>query len=216
MEGEFITIAKVVKTQGRRGEVAVQMFSDFPERFQDRRRVFALDEKNQRRELQIEDFWSHKDLMILKFAGVDSISDAEALLKDEIQVPAAERTKLEEGWYVSDLVGCIVFDQGREIGKDASRRLGSAGRRAFSRGDLHAAENLLRRAIALVVEDDPLLLTMLPVFSEVLLQLGRFADARAFADQAFARAEKESNRRVMASAEIVRMLIRLQSGEPPG
>jgi class 3 adenylate cyclase/tetratricopeptide (TPR) repeat protein len=105
-------------------------------------------------------------------------------------------------------------EQGREIGKDASRRLGSAGRRAFSRGDLHAAENLLRRAIALVVEDDPLLLTMLPVFSEVLLQLGRFADARAFADQAFARAEKESNRRVMASAEIVRMLIRLQSGEP--
>ena len=125
MEGEFITIAKVVKTQGRRGEVAVQMFSDFPERFEDRRRVFALDLKSERRELLIEDFWSHKDYIILKFAGVDSISDAEVLLKNEIQVPAAERTKLDEGWYVSDLVGCVVFDQGREIGKVADVEFGA-------------------------------------------------------------------------------------------
>jgi 16S rRNA processing protein RimM len=125
VEGEFITIARVVKTQGRRGEVAVVMFTDFPERFEDRRRVFALDEKNQRRELQIEDFWSHKDLMILKFVGVDSISDAETLLKNEIQVPAGERTKLDEGWYVSDLVGCVVSDQGREIGKVADVEFGA-------------------------------------------------------------------------------------------
>ena len=60
---EFITIARVMKTQGRRGEVAVEMYSDFPERFEDRRRVFALDPKDQRRELQIEDFCSHKDYM---------------------------------------------------------------------------------------------------------------------------------------------------------
>jgi 16S rRNA processing protein RimM len=105
-----------MKTQGRRGEVAVEMFSDFPERFEDRRRVFALDEKDQRRELQIEDFWPHKDYMVLKFAGVDSINDAETLLKCEIQIPQAERTKLDEGWYVSDLVGCTVTDHGREVG----------------------------------------------------------------------------------------------------
>lgn len=115
-EGEFVTIARVVKAQGRRGEVAVEMFSDFPERFEDRRRVFALDQKDQRRELQVEDFWPHKDYMVLKFAGVDSISDAETLLKCEIQIPHAERTKLEEGWYVSELVGCKVSDHGREIG----------------------------------------------------------------------------------------------------
>lgn len=125
MADEFITIARVAKTQGRRGEVAVMMFSDFPERFEDRRRVYALDEKNQRHELQIEDFWSHKDYMVLKFAGVDSISEAETLLKNEIQIPAAERTKLDEGWYVSDLVGCVVFDQGREIGKVADVEFGA-------------------------------------------------------------------------------------------
>lgn len=114
-----------MKTQGRRGEVAVEMFSDFPERFEDRRRVFALDPKDQRRELQIEDFWPHKDYMVLKFAGVDSISDAETLLKCEIQVPKDERTKLDEGWYVSDLVGCTVTDHGREIGEVAEVEFGA-------------------------------------------------------------------------------------------
>ncbi len=120
-----MTIARVMKTQGRRGEVAVEMFSDFPERFEDRRRVFALDQKDQRRELQIEDFWPHKDYMVLKFAGVDSISDAETLLKCEIQVPKDERTQLYEGWYVSDLVGCMVTDHGREIGEVAEVEFGA-------------------------------------------------------------------------------------------
>jgi 16S rRNA processing protein RimM len=123
---EFITIARVVKTQGRRGEVATTMYSDFPERFEDRRRVFALDDKNQRRELQIEDFWPHKDYMVLKFAGVDSISDAETLLRCEIQVPKAERTALEEGaWYVSDLVGCVVTNGDRVIGTVADVEFGA-------------------------------------------------------------------------------------------
>jgi len=122
---EFVTIARVMKTQGRRGEVAVELFSDFPERFEDRRRVFALDPKGERRELQIEDFWPHKDYMVLKFAGVDSISDAETLLKCEIQIPKDERTKLDEGWYVSDLVGCIVTDHGREIGEVAEVEFGA-------------------------------------------------------------------------------------------
>ena len=122
---EFVTIARVVKTQGRRGEVGVEMHSDFPERFEDRRRVFAVNDKDERRELTIEDVWPHKDLMVLKFAGVDSISEAETLLKCELRVPLEERTKLEAGWYVSDLVGCVVFDQGREIGKVADVEFGA-------------------------------------------------------------------------------------------
>lgn len=116
-QGEFITIARVVKTQGRRGEVGVDLLTDFPERFEPGRRVFALRESGERRELLINDVWPHKGMLILKFQGVDSMTDAEALLRSEIQVPFSERKKLEEGtWYVSDLVGCVVTDNGREIG----------------------------------------------------------------------------------------------------
>jgi 16S rRNA processing protein RimM len=113
---EFITIARVVKTQGRRGEVGVDPLTDFPERFALGVRVYAL-VGDQRRELKIEDVWPHKGMLILKFVGVDTINDAEALLKSEIQVPLSERKQLEEGtWYVSDLVGCNVIDKGCEIG----------------------------------------------------------------------------------------------------
>jgi len=70
-----------------------------------------------RRELKIEELWPHKGYLVLKFEGIDSISEAETLLGSELQVPANERAQLEPGWsYISDLVGCSVLDGDREIG----------------------------------------------------------------------------------------------------
>jgi len=114
---DFITLARVVKTQGRHGEVATEVHSDVPDRFAAGMKLFALG-KDQRRELEVEDLWPHKGLLVLKFAGVDSMNDAEPLIGAELQVPKAERAKLEQGWtYVSDLIGCTVFDHGKEIGR---------------------------------------------------------------------------------------------------
>src|SRR5256885_17214504 len=80
-------------------------------------KILALTEDGSRRELQIDDVWPHKDWLVLKFAGVDSISDAEPLIRSELQVPIGERAELEPGTaYVSDLVGCALFDSGREVG----------------------------------------------------------------------------------------------------
>jgi 16S rRNA processing protein RimM len=56
--------------------------------------------------------------LVLKFTGIDSISDAEPLVGSDLQVPRSQRAQLASGWnYVSDLIGCVVFDSGREIGK---------------------------------------------------------------------------------------------------
>jgi 16S rRNA processing protein RimM len=111
-------LARVRKTQGRRGEVAVELHSDVPDRFQVGLKLFALAQDGSRRELRIEELWPHKGDLVLKFAGVDSISDAETLIGCELQVPRSERAQLEPGWsYVSDLIGCIILDAGREIGK---------------------------------------------------------------------------------------------------
>jgi len=117
--GEFITLARVVKTQGRHGEVAAEMHSDVPGRFAAGMKVFALPPLEQsRRELEVEDLWPHKGLVVLKFRGVASMNDAELLIGSELQVPSAERASLETGWtYVSDLIGCVVVDHGREIGR---------------------------------------------------------------------------------------------------
>jgi len=116
---EFVTIAKVTKTQGRIGEVAAALFTDFPERFADRKRLFAFDaDRGNRRELELDNHWFHKGGVVLKFSGVDSISQAEELVGCEIQIPRAERVRLEGGLvYVSDLTGCTVFAGGKEIGR---------------------------------------------------------------------------------------------------
>ncbi|MFZ0293065.1 MAG: ribosome maturation factor RimM [Candidatus Sulfotelmatobacter sp.] len=113
-------MARVVKTQGRRGEVAAEIFSQIPERFTVGMKLLALPRETevQRRELQVEELWPHKGLLVFKFAGVDSITEAETLVGCELQVPQSQRSALQAGWdYVSDLVGCVVLDRGREIGR---------------------------------------------------------------------------------------------------
>jgi class 3 adenylate cyclase/tetratricopeptide (TPR) repeat protein len=103
--------------------------------------------------------------------------------------------------------------KGREIGADGARRLASAGRRAFARGDAKAAGNLFQRAVALLPSDDPARLPLLPELGEVLLELGQFAEARTVVEEALATAKSVGNRRVEASALLARMLVRLHSGE---
>jgi 16S rRNA processing protein RimM len=116
----------VLRTQGRRGEVAAELHTGSRERFPSGSRVFALDEHNQRREFVVEDSWPHKGLVVLKFRGIESISQAETLVGCEIQVPRQERLPLPAGQvYVSDLVGCAVFDRGAEVGRIAEVQFGS-------------------------------------------------------------------------------------------
>ena len=102
------------------------MHSTRSDRFVEGMRLFASLGDNTRRELKVEELWPHKGMLVLKFAGVDSISDAETLVGSELQVPRDERAQLDAGWtYVSDLVGCAVFDGDREIGTINDVRFGA-------------------------------------------------------------------------------------------
>jgi 16S rRNA processing protein RimM len=135
-EAEFVTIARVAKTQGRHGEVAATLLTDFPELFETRKKLFALsgtDSTKQnataelfRRKLDLDEHWFHKGMVVLKFAGVDSISDAEMLVGSEIQIPRSERAALgSDEFYVSDLIGCTVTDSGQEVGRVRDVQFGS-------------------------------------------------------------------------------------------
>jgi len=97
--------------------------------------VFALGEDGMRRELHVESCWAHKERVVLKFSGTDSIDDAEALVGCEIQVPRAERRELEAGAaYVGDLVGCEVIVSGAAVDGDA-RAIGSVADVQFGAGE---------------------------------------------------------------------------------
>ena len=122
----FITLARVLKTQGRRGEVAIEVHTDVPDRFQPGMKLSALAADDTRCELEVEEIWPHKGVLVPKFVGVDSISDAEELVGCELQVPQAERASLEDGWsYISELVGCTVLDGDREVGTVADVQSGA-------------------------------------------------------------------------------------------
>lgn len=106
--------------------MAVEVHSDVPDRFTEGMRLWALAKDGSRSELQLEALWPHKEWLVLKFAGTDTISSAELLVGCELQVPSSERAQLEPGWtYVSDLVGSTLFDSGREVGKVKDVRFGA-------------------------------------------------------------------------------------------
>jgi 16S rRNA processing protein RimM len=114
---EYLTIARLRRPQGRRGELLAELFTDFPERFRDLKEVWLLDREGTRREAVIEGFWFHQGGVVLKFAGVDDIEAAKKLAGGEVQVSLAERMPLEgEARYWSDLEGCRVVEGGREMG----------------------------------------------------------------------------------------------------
>jgi 16S rRNA processing protein RimM len=116
----------VLGPQGRRGEVAAELHTSFPERFAARKELSGLAKDGSRRELQLEEHWFHKGHVVLKFAGVESINDAERLAGMELQIPAEQRAELEEGEaYVSDLVGCEVWNRGSLVGAVADVQFGA-------------------------------------------------------------------------------------------
>jgi class 3 adenylate cyclase/tetratricopeptide (TPR) repeat protein len=98
-------------------------------------------------------------------------------------------------------------DHGRELGLRAGTRLSSAGRRAFGRGDMPAAANLLRRAAGLFPEEDQRRLELLPSLGEAMMEIGEFAWGELFLNEAVERTENAETR-LLADAVLTRLVYR--------
>lgn len=111
---DFILLARLVRTQGRLGEMIADILTDFPERFSERVHVWLVspDPKTPAREANVERHWLHKGRIVLKFAGIDSISDASALRGWHVAIPRDARAPLsDDAVYVADIIGCHVIDE---------------------------------------------------------------------------------------------------------
>jgi 16S rRNA processing protein RimM len=114
--GSFVTIARIVKTHGVKGEVSADLLTDFPKRFSSLSRVRVFRGGEERWE-EIESHRFHKGRVILKFAGLDSPERARALAGFEVQIPEDQRVSLPRGsFYFSDLIGCQVSEHGKTVG----------------------------------------------------------------------------------------------------
>jgi 16S rRNA processing protein RimM len=108
-----LTLARILRPWGRRGEVAAEILTDFPKRLAALGEVSLADGRGAPRTATVVACRLHSGQAVFQFAGVSSIDDAEKLRGLEIQVPLSERVALPPGrYYISDLVGCTVWEEG--------------------------------------------------------------------------------------------------------
>jgi 16S rRNA processing protein RimM len=122
----WIVLAHLLRPQGRKGEVLAELFTDFPERFEDQRRVFLAapgfeGEEAEARPAEVVAFWlpvgKNEGRVVLQFAGINTISDAESIAGQDVLIPREERLPLDdESVYISELIGCSVYDGPLRVG----------------------------------------------------------------------------------------------------
>ncbi len=109
MREDLVVIARLAKPRGLRGELVGDLLTDFPERFDNLKRVTIVYSNGDAAEIEIEKFWFQKNRIVLKFAGFDSIEAAETLRGGDICVAETETVELETGEFFDwELQGCAV------------------------------------------------------------------------------------------------------------
>lgn len=111
-----VTLARILRPRGLRGEVAAEILTDFPERLPKLREVWLAGGRGAPRRVRVQRCWlspGRGGQAIFHFADIDTIEAADTLRGLEVQVPIEQRAQLEAGnYFVSDLVGCEVWEAG--------------------------------------------------------------------------------------------------------
>lgn len=115
---EFLEIGQIVNTFGIKGMVKVKPFTDDITRFDRLDKVYVESNKI-KKQYEIEEVKYHKDLVLIKFKGIDKVEDAEFLRNCYLKVDRKDEPELEEGtYYIVDLLGLDVYsDEGNLLGK---------------------------------------------------------------------------------------------------
>jgi len=116
LDPDWVTVAVLGRARGIRGELTAFALSK-PERYESLCEVYLFPEGSRQ---VIESSWFHDNRLILKFRGVDTMSDAERLAGNEVRVPRCERVALApDEYFASDLIGCEVIerDGGASLGR---------------------------------------------------------------------------------------------------
>lgn len=117
---KWVALARILRARGNKGEVAVELLTDFPQRLKELKEVYLGDGASDGerggapRRVGVREFWvdrNHAGQAVYWFEACASISDAEKLRGLDVLIPFEQRVVLPEGQYfVEDLVGCSVFE----------------------------------------------------------------------------------------------------------
>jgi len=192
----WTVLAHLLRPQGRKGELLAELFTDFPERFEGRRRVFLArpgfnGEQTEARSVEVVAFWlpvgKNEGRVVLQFSGTETISDAESIAGLDVLVPIEERLPLDdESVYISELIGCTVYNGPLAVGvvEDVQFAMtADGGRRVADTAPLLAVrsvegdEVLIPFAKAFLVSVDAKARRVEMTLPEGLIEVNRAADA---------------------------------------
>lgn len=113
----LLQVGVITTTHGIRGEVKVFPTTDDPKRFLDLKNVI-LDDGKTTLDLEIQNVKFFKNLVILKFKGIDNINDIEKCKKAGLYVTREDAVELEKDeYFIADLIGMdVISDEGEQLG----------------------------------------------------------------------------------------------------
>ncbi len=113
----YLRVGVITTTHGVRGEVKVFPTTDDPNRFKDLKKLY-LDTGKELLTLEIEGVKFFKQLVILKFKGIDNINEIEKYRGRDLLINREDAVKLEEGeYFIFDLIDSTVYtEDGKELG----------------------------------------------------------------------------------------------------
>jgi 16S rRNA processing protein RimM len=110
-------IGQIVNTFGIKGFVKVNPWVNDVTRFENLKTVYIKTKKEQK-ELEIEEVKYQKNMVLLKFKGIDTVEQAELLRNSYLEIDRKDAIPLEEGTYfIADLLESEVYsDEGEKLG----------------------------------------------------------------------------------------------------
>ena len=150
---KYFEIGQIVTTNGIKGFVKVNPFTDNIKRYDDLKSVY-IEYKSELLEFKIEEVRYYKNQVILKLEGIDSIEEANKYRNCYLKIKREDAVKLPENTYfIADLIGIQVFDESNNF-------LGNIVD-IFSTGsnDVYVVKNEIGKEI------------LLPAISEVIKQI---------------------------------------------
>ena len=115
-----LKVGKIVNTHSLKGEVKVISSTDFEEeRFKKGSKLLITRGNQLIREVVVQSYRNHKNFLLVKFEGIDSVEEAEKFKNLQIKIDSDEVGELEENeFYFHEIIGCQVFDENdRNLGE---------------------------------------------------------------------------------------------------
>ena len=108
---DFFRVGVIANTHGIRGEVKVFPTTDDVKRFDYLKEAY-IDAGKEKIKVEVSNVRYFKNLVILKFKGIDNINDIERYKGKDLLVTRENALPLEEGeYYLADIIGANVYTE---------------------------------------------------------------------------------------------------------